>query len=120
MLIFNFSCLLTGKVFYFSVAGPALSMLALNFVIFGKILHSNTCGRSEAFLRTNQDERKESIARAKAVFCISVLLGKKIVLFLFLMFNLVICQIQNLTIYVLPRFFIILVFNYFYTYWFSL
>ncbi|KAF8763738.1 Adhesion G-protein coupled receptor G6 like protein [Argiope bruennichi] len=68
-------CWLTGKVFYFAVAGPSLSMLATNFVIFALILHSNTCGKSKKFLRTNQDERKELLARAKAVFCVSVLLG---------------------------------------------
>ncbi|GIY83064.1 adhesion G-protein coupled receptor G4 [Caerostris extrusa] len=68
-------CWLSDKVFFVAVAGPVLSMLALNFVIFGLILYSNTCGRSTKYLRTNQNERQEMIARAKAVFCVSVLLG---------------------------------------------
>ncbi|GIY80897.1 adhesion G-protein coupled receptor G6 [Caerostris darwini] len=68
-------CWLSDKVFFVAVAGPVLSMLALNFVIFGLILYSNTCGRSTKYLRTNQNERQEMVARAKAVFCVSVLLG---------------------------------------------
>ncbi|GBN26586.1 Adhesion G-protein coupled receptor G4, partial [Araneus ventricosus] len=68
-------CWLSDNIFYLAVAAPVLSMLALNFVIFALILYSNTCGRSTKYLRTNQNERQETIARAKAVFCVSILLG---------------------------------------------
>ncbi|XP_055937332.1 uncharacterized protein LOC129966790 isoform X1 [Argiope bruennichi] len=68
-------CWLSDNIFYLAVAAPILSMLALNFVIFALILYSNTCGRSTKYLRTNQNERQETIARAKAVFCVSILLG---------------------------------------------
>ncbi|GFY34950.1 adhesion G-protein coupled receptor G4 [Trichonephila clavipes] len=68
-------CWLADDVFYFAVAGPVLAMLVLNFVIFGLILYSNTCGRQTKYLRTNQNERQETVARAKAIFCVSVLLG---------------------------------------------
>ncbi|GFR08937.1 adhesion G-protein coupled receptor G6 [Trichonephila clavata] len=68
-------CWLADDVFYFAVAGPVLAMLVSNFVIFGLILYSNTCGRQTKYLRTNQNERQETMARAKAVFCVSVLLG---------------------------------------------
>ncbi|GFU45468.1 adhesion G-protein coupled receptor G6 [Nephila pilipes] len=71
----NKYCWLSEDVFYFAVAGPVLTMLALNFVIFGLIIYSNTCGRQTKYLRTNQNERRETMARAKAVFCVSVLLG---------------------------------------------
>ncbi|GBN81059.1 Adhesion G-protein coupled receptor G4 [Araneus ventricosus] len=71
----NKYCWVSNKVFYYAVAAPVLLMLAINFVIFGIISYSNTCGRSKKYLRSNQNEKQEMITRSKAVFCVSVLLG---------------------------------------------
>nr|XP_042901015.1 uncharacterized protein LOC107452101 isoform X1 [Parasteatoda tepidariorum] len=68
-------CWLSGDMFYYAVATPVLSMLILNFLIFIIILYSNTCGRPSKRLRSNRDERKEAITTARAMFCVSVLLG---------------------------------------------
>ncbi|KAG8200819.1 hypothetical protein JTE90_006399 [Oedothorax gibbosus] len=68
-------CWLSNQVFYYAVAAPVLSMLLMNFVIFSSILYSNTCGRQHKYLRSNQCGRQENIARAKAVFFVSILLG---------------------------------------------
>ncbi|CAL1285037.1 unnamed protein product [Larinioides sclopetarius] len=68
-------CWVSNKVFYYTVAAPVLLMLAINFMIFGIILYSNTCGRSKKYLRSNQSDKQEMISRAKAVFSVSVLLG---------------------------------------------
>ncbi|KAF8764009.1 Adhesion G-protein coupled receptor G6 like protein [Argiope bruennichi] len=71
----NEYCWVSEKAFFYAVAPPVLLMLAINFVIFGVISYSITCGRSKQYLRSNQSDKQEMIARTKAVFCVSVLLG---------------------------------------------
>ncbi|XP_035222353.1 uncharacterized protein LOC118195202 isoform X2 [Stegodyphus dumicola] len=68
-------CWLADETFYYAVTLPVLIMLTANFIIFGLILYSTTCGRPKKYLRNNQNDRKEAITRAKAVFCVSLLLG---------------------------------------------
>ncbi|GBM88564.1 hypothetical protein AVEN_185675-1 [Araneus ventricosus] len=43
--------------------------------MFGVIFFSVTCGGPKETLRTNQDQKKDMVARAKAMFCVSLLLG---------------------------------------------
>ncbi|CAL1292801.1 unnamed protein product [Larinioides sclopetarius] len=68
-------CCLSGEVFLLAVAFPVSASLTINFIMFGIIFHSVTCVKSTEKLRCNQDEKKIRIARAKAMFCVSVLLG---------------------------------------------
>ncbi|GBM61205.1 hypothetical protein AVEN_241586-1 [Araneus ventricosus] len=68
-------CWVSGDVLYFAVAFPVSTLLAINFIMFGVIFFSVTCGGSKETLRTNQDQKKDMVARAKAMFCVSLLLG---------------------------------------------
>ncbi|XP_054724837.1 uncharacterized protein LOC129235174 [Uloborus diversus] len=69
-------CLLSGNISFYTMTLPVLLMLGINFLIFGSILYTNTCGRpSSDQLRSNQDQKKIAVMRTKALFCISVLLG---------------------------------------------
>ncbi|GBM79774.1 Adhesion G-protein coupled receptor G4 [Araneus ventricosus] len=68
-------CCLSGDAFHFAVAFPVSTSLAINFIMFVIIFFSVTYGQSKEKLRCNQDQKKDMIARAKAMFCVSVLLG---------------------------------------------
>ncbi|GBN47598.1 Adhesion G-protein coupled receptor G4 [Araneus ventricosus] len=70
-------CCLSGDVFLFAVVFPVSASLAVNFIMFGIIFYSVTYGNSTEKLRCNQDQKKDRIARAKAMFCVSVLLGHR-------------------------------------------
>ncbi|GBM79772.1 Adhesion G-protein coupled receptor G4 [Araneus ventricosus] len=68
-------CCLSGDVFLFAVGLPVSASLAIIFIMFGIIFYSVTYGKPMEKLRCNQDQKKDRIARAKAMFCVSVLLG---------------------------------------------
>ncbi|CAL1268772.1 unnamed protein product, partial [Larinioides sclopetarius] len=68
-------CCLSGNVFYLAVAFPVAVSLTINFIIFGVIFYSVTCEKSMQKLKCNQDQKKMMVARVKAMFCVSVLLG---------------------------------------------
>ncbi|GBN08144.1 hypothetical protein AVEN_233372-1 [Araneus ventricosus] len=68
-------CWLSGDVFYIAVAFPVSASLVINFMVFGVIFYSLTCGESKQKLKHNQEQRRDMVVRAKTMFCVSLLLG---------------------------------------------